>query len=109
MRHIYLKLKWGYQRLVRGWDDTAMWGLDEQFITTVVEPLEKLCIDYLADKEHALLNEERAKIYSKTLDLIDAHRETTRCFLDDWSGAKEQAALTKLIKYFGQNIGWYWD
>jgi hypothetical protein len=106
MKNIYLQIKWAYQRVVQGYDDRIFWQFDWYF-HQIIQPLQEFCTNYLSQIERVLLNEERAKIYSKTLDLIDALNETYTFAVYDH--AKNSKAESELFEFVGKNIGWYWD
>ena len=103
------KIKWAYQRMVRGWDDTAMWNLDSHFVEVVIPPLKEMCkksLDELFVCEH---NKRREDVLSKTIMLIEAYELDTDYMADDWSFEKEDNSLKALAMYFAENITMYWD
>jgi len=112
MRNLYLEIKWAYQRVVRGYDERVMWQFDSYFIQ-IIPALKEFCINKLQDKQYIDLNEKRCKIYSKTLDLIEAYenpveiRKEGAFTVYDWTHDGEK--LAELAEYFGKNIGYYWD
>jgi hypothetical protein len=97
------KIKWAWQRAVRGYDDRIFWGFDgyfEQFIP----PLEKFCVDYLRNKERAELNEKRAEICRETIRRI-------RFYQAQWAQNTPviDKASKELWQYVGAHMAWYWD
>ena len=105
------KIKWAWQRVVRGWDDTAMWQLDSHFIDVVIPPLKQFLHNKFLDDGCGIPdeNKERYEIYFKTFELIKAYERAEDWTQDDWSFQKEDTALKALVMYFAENIGWYWD
>jgi len=96
------EIKWAYQRVVRGYDNRIMWEFDSYF-NQFIPPLKKFCEDELIDIEHCKLNKERAKIYKKTLKLIEAIDDI------DWNNQEDYKHVSNLWKYFGEHIGYYWN
>lgn len=111
MRNLYYTIKWAYQRTVRGWDDTATWGLDCHFIEVIIPPLEDLCRRSLQEMYVSKENETRRQVYETTLDLIEDYKRLSDWdnVTDRWDSRKEDEALKTLAGYFAENIGWYWD
>jgi hypothetical protein len=96
------EIKWAYQRVVRGYDDRIMWQFDGYF-AQIIPALQEFCINQLQDLERIKLNEERSKVFSKTLDLIEEYQNPTH------SIENQDEAFKKLAAFFGKNISWYWD
>lgn len=103
MAGIKNKIKWAYQRVVRGYDDRIFWGFDGFFQETIMPPLKQFCQEQLEQHELMSLNPKRKSIYRRTLALIDAleNEEPMDFYQKDNIG--------KLAGYFGKNIGYYWD
>lgn len=98
------KIKWAWQRMVRGWDDTALWGLDSHFAHVVIPPLKEFCEEYLQlEKERHELNPERTDVCKTTLELIKKWEEQD--YDEMWKGER----VKNLASYFAENIGYYWD
>ena len=97
------EIKWAYQRIVRGYDDTIMWGLEEYF-NQAIPAIEKFCLENLENKEYMELNPERKKIFSKTIELIKDFRDMK--IEDDYS---HQNQVSRLWSHIGENIGYFWD
>lgn len=108
MKNLYYTIKWAHQRMARGWDDTATWGLDGHFLDVVVPPLEKLCREQLQEMYVCKENETRRNVYETTLDLIEEYERLSNSWeKEEWR--KEDDALKSLARYFAENIGYYWD
>jgi hypothetical protein len=108
---MFQEIKLAYQRVVRGWDETALWGLDSHFEDVVIPPLKKFLEEQFdtAHQHRGLHNEHRYQIYAKTLDLLLDYELAQDYMQDDWDFKKEDEALKALALYFAENIGWYWD
>lgn len=94
------EIKWAYQRVVKGYDDRIMWEFDsyfEQFIPAI----EKFCKIELGSEEIEF-NPKRKKIFKDTLKIINDINTTRSCI-------KREEMLSNLWKYFGANIGYYWN
>ena len=104
MRHLYNRIRWAIQRAVRGWDDTALWGLDCHFEETVIPPLKVFCQEWLEqDGEIRRLNPERTKVFRETLSLIRKYEKQS--YEDMFNGTQ----VKSLAKYFAEHINYYWD
>jgi len=99
---MFNEIKWAYQRVVKGYDDRIYWGFDS-VIYNIQEPLKKFCLNYLEDKKHSRLNPERTAVFKQTLFLIEQIEN------EEYQDMFNNKALGNLAKYFGENIGWYWD
>lgn len=111
MTNLYYKIKWAYQRVTRGWDDTATWGLDSHFIEVVVPPLKTLCQREVCREVCVWAeNKTRKEVCKKTLELIEEYeRESMWDLLRKHDFRKEDESLNALALYFAENISWYWD
>ena len=103
------RIKWAYQRVVRGWDDTAKWNLDSHFVEVVIPPLKEMCEKSLAGLFVCEANAKREEVLSKTIMLIENYELDCDYMADDWSFEKEDNSLKALATYFAQNITMYWD
>lgn len=99
---IIREIKWACQRVIRGWDDTALWELDSHFVRVIIPPLRQFCEEELGVMNQEL-NPDRAKVFRKTLQLIQAWEKQDYDQL--WSGEP----IKKLATYFGENINYYWN
>ena len=102
MRHFHLQIKWAYQRVTRGYDDRITWGFDS-YMENMMLPLKEFCLKELEDGQMVVMNPQRAKVYKKTVSLIE-----------DWQNQTPEESVfnTKfepLSAFVGKNIGWYWD
>lgn len=97
------KIKFAYQRVVRGYDDSIEWGFDDYFQSVFVPALKNFCEKELADKEKMKLNPHRKDVFESTLYLIkDLENEE---YVDMFSGE----GIKRLAKYFANNINIYWN
>ena len=101
MNNMFRKIKWAYQRVVRGYDERIEWGFDGYF-EKFIEPLYVFCSNYLKTEE-SKLNPERSKIFKKTIKLIKEFNKIKK------EEVFFQESSSDLWKYFGENIGWYWN
>ena len=88
MRLFLRRVKWAWQRVTRGYDDTCMWSFDES-LKIFIPPLKELCESDQLD--------EYATIYSTTLKLITK-----------WEKTQTDYDYHKLWEYVGAHIAWYW-
>ena len=105
MTNFLFKIKLAYQRVTRGWDETATWGMDGHFVEVVIPPLKAIC---QRDIFQCPENQSKIKVFKKTLELI-AEYETCSHYSNfrKWDMAEE--ALQALAVYFAKNLYWYWD
>lgn len=109
MRNLYYKIKWAHQRVVRGWDDTALWNVDSHFVEVVIPPLKILCKNSLDELFDCEQNKKREEVLAMTIMLIENYELAQDYMADDWSFEREDEALTALATFFGKNIRYYWD
>ena|SRR3990167_1431178 len=100
---IYNKIKFGFQRMFRGYSDDIKWGFADYFIQ-IIKPLEEFCVEQLSNKEFVELNSEKAEIFTETLNKIQAYRNAGE--EDYW---KHPNTFSILMEYVGKNIDYYWD
>ena len=93
------EIKWAYQRVVRGYDDRIYWGMDEYF-SQFIPAIKKFCENELECYDK-YLNEDRFKVYKETLKLIKKVDKSTCKNIDK--------NILSFWKYFGENIGYYWN
>lgn len=101
MRNILNEIKWAWQRVVRGYDDRVMWGLDEYFLQ-ILEPLREFCMEW-SSRDYAELNPDKLKIFAETVILIDEFRKVEDTF------TPRLDAQSKLFEHVGKHVGYYWD
>ena len=95
------QIKWAYQRVRYGYDETIMWEFDSYF-AQFIPPLKKFCQMEL-DPEDAVNNPARQEVYKRTLELIES-----------WEKQPYEAIYTgketpELWEYFGKHINFYWN
>lgn len=103
---IFKRIKWAYQRVVRGWDDTALWALDDHFTEVIIPPLKKFCLQEIQSdgiEQMEKLDPIRISVYQKTLEYIYLYENQT--FEEEIEGKP----LRRLASYFANHIGYYWD
>lgn len=96
------KIKWAYQRVVRGYDDRIFWDFEE-YLDYIVPALKLFCEEEL-ETEHIKLNKEREQTFKKMLKLINDYYN-----MDTKGYYSNNNASDKLWKYFGENIGYFWN
>lgn len=96
------EIKWAYQRVVRGYDDRIFWGFDD-YLEQIIPAIKLFCEEELKTKE-IKLNKKREQIFKKTLELIGDYESMS--IQEYYSG---NGADAKLWKYFGDNIGYFWN
>ena len=109
MKNLFYTIKWAYQRVVRGWDDTATWGVDSHFVEVVIPPLKEMCKKSLDELFICEENKKREEVLSKTIMLIENYELDCDYMAEGWSFKKEDNSLKALAMYFAENIGYYWD
>jgi len=102
IRDIINKIKWAYQRVVRGYDDTIKWEFDSYF-SRFIRPLEEFCKSELK-YDNIQYNKKRARVFTTTLKLIKDYRKMK--FEDFY---KKDNAQSRLWEYFGKHIDYYWN
>lgn len=103
MMYLLRKIKWAYQRVTRGYDDTIYWGFNGYFCQ-FIPAIELFCKNYLSDKEHSKLNPGRVKIYKHMISLIESFRKHN--YNDQFEYPNSES---RMWEYFGKNIGAFWD
>ena len=104
IRNILRTIKFAYQRVVRGYDDSITWGFSYHFIM-IIPALKQFCEKELEYEYHMSLNPHRKRIYTRTLKLIATYNSS------EWYSKTNDRdeAVSKLAEYFGKNINIYWD
>ena len=93
------EIKWAYQRVVRGYDDRIYWDMGAYF-SQFIPAIKEFC-------EHELeycdkyVNKNRFKVYKETLKLIKK--------VDKSSYENIDKNIQSFWKYFGENIGYFWN
>ena len=106
MRYQLRRIKWAYQRVRYGYDDTIKWGFDSNMIM-ILKPLRDFCSDYL-ELEQSKLNKERSRVFRHTIKLIDEYNNVCENW-QDYGFMEEEEYLKKVAVYYAKNLGWYWD
>ena len=97
MKNIYLEIKWAYQRVRYGYDETMKWCFQDYFHQFII-PLKEFCKEELKEEHIANGNNpEHKKIFEKTLKLIAKY--------DMWDDKSAQ----NLWSYVRKNIRYYWN
>ncbi len=93
------EIKYAYQRVVRGYDDRIYWDMGAYF-SQFIPAIKEFCENELeyCDK---YVNENRFKVYKETLKLIKK--------VDKSSYENIDKNIQSFWKYFGENIGYYWN
>jgi Golgi nucleoside diphosphatase len=95
---MFQKLKFAYQRVVRGYDDTIKWGFSTYF-RQFIKPLKEFCEDELT--HISLENDESIEVFKETLRLIKQYEERQ----DTYNPETEEA----LWRYVGDKLMFYWN
>ena len=93
------EIKYAYQRVVRGYDDRIYWDMGAYF-SQFIPAIKEFCeheLEY-CDKN---FNKNRFKVYKKTLKLIKK--------VDKSSYENIDKNIQSFWKYFGENIGYFWN
>lgn len=93
------EIKYAYQRVVRGYDDRIYWDMGAYF-SQFIPAIKEFCENELEyyDKH---LNENRFKVYKETLKLIKK--------VDKSSCKNIDKNIQSFWRYFGENIGYFWN
>jgi len=93
----------GFQRMIRGYDDTAMWDLANT-LDVYLEPIKKYC-EQMIEEDPKNLNPKRLKIMRRTLELMEKYEEAN---IKDVLHHSD-TPLDALWSHIGKNITWFWD
>ncbi len=97
------KIKWAWQRVLRGYDDRLFWGLDGYLADNIIPGVKRFCEKELENKEVMELNLNRKGVFLETLAKIEHFKKT------DWEDQfSEDNSLKTLVKYIAENINIYW-
>lgn len=103
MKNTLLEIKWAYQRVRYGYDDTIEWCFEDYF-SQFIPALKHFCGEEL-NNEWIYLNPNRKRIFTKTLKLIEEYEKEEA----DTNLILGGTAVKKLWKYVGENLGYYWN
>ena len=102
IKNILREIKFGFQRMFRGYSDDIKWEFDSYF-SQFIPPLKEFCEERL--KEMSITgNEKRKEIYKTTLDLIYDFEN-----MPDKNYYKDNNEVGELWEYVGKNLRWYWN
>jgi len=94
-------IKFAYQRAVRGYSDDIFWSFDGYF-ADFIPAIKEFCVREL---EVCKEDERRVEIFSTMLRLIDDWEKENK-FETQFN---EENATSRLWKYFGDKIMWFWS
>ena len=105
IENAYLEAKWGLQRMFRGYDDTAFWGLDS-YITEIAIPVLKWYLENKSGTPVDLTEKEwKEKMEKMLLAFQTLHNEDY--MLEDWdtlsyeeSSKRVREGLQEFANYF---------
>lgn len=86
-------IKYAWQRAVRGYDDTFMWGMDEYLEYYFIPAIKEFC----ETKSKDIYDKRYKTVYKETLKRIE-----------EWEKGNADNGF-KIWSYFGKNIGYFWD
>lgn len=98
------EIKWAYQRVIRGFDDTIYWELDS-YMDKFIDPIETFCNNELKT-DYADINPKRTEIFKETLKRIKAYKDMD---YSNSSSLQDPNERTLLWEYIGKNINNYWS
>ena len=93
------EIKYAYQRVVRGYDDRIYWDMGAYF-SQFIPAIKEFC-EHESECCDKYVNENRFKVYKETLKLIKK--------VDKSSYENIDKNIQSFWKYFGENIGYYWN
>src|SRR3990167_474041 len=91
------EIKWAYQRVKYGYDETIKWGFEDYF-NIAIKPLKEFCQEQLLDEEDMKLNPERREIYTETLNKISAFEKMS--IEDEMMYQNKSSELYKFFSLF---------
>lgn len=101
MKDFFRKIKYAYQRVRYGVDETFMWEMDTYLEYYFVPKIKEFCIEELKNKEQG---EPRLTIYSEMLKRIE---EFEKMDYKDFYLIKNSSS--KIWSHFGEHIGYFWN
>lgn len=99
------KIKYFFQRLIRGYDDPAWWGLNEYIVRKAIKPLK-----HLRKQNNGFPHELTQKEWNKILDEIIWSFE--KFLKDDFTNKnwkKDYERMQKGFELFGKHLTDLWD
>lgn len=100
---MFRKLKYAWQRAVRGYDDTIFWQFDAYF-GQFIPAIKKFAQDKVCDLKFCEYNPDKALIFKTTLDKIKEMEDMD--FKDQFQPNNK---LTQFWAYFGEHIAYFWS
>jgi hypothetical protein len=100
MNKIIREVRWAFQRMFRGYDDTFMWDMEGYFSYTFVPAIKKFC----QNKLEYCIDEKFISRYKEMLVKIEAYEKSQ--LLENYGSDEPE---DEMWSYFGQNIGFFWD
>jgi len=101
------KIKYGFQRMFRGYSDDIKWDFENYFYK-FLKPLKEFCEEQVKT-DH---NKNRTEIFKNTISLIDEYDEMV-FMIDDVDNEKTAGDLyiksKEVWSYIGEHINYYWD
>ena len=97
------EIKWAWQRVFKGYDDTVFWDLDVYFLR-IIPALKKWCEKELQGTATLELNPNRHEVFTETIRLIEDWENMP--YENMFSNENEE---NRLLEYLGKNIGFFWD
>lgn len=97
------KIKFFFQRVIRGWDDSETWSLDYEFYKWLLPRLkrfEELTIAYPGTEKYPTLESWKKEIKNRCRQLELLIKDDWKCFDD---GTYED-----FHKWFAEEAGWLW-
>ena len=96
IKELISNIKYAYQRVVRGYDDRIFWDFEE-YLECIIPAIKKFCELYIKENKY---NDN--KIFEEALSLIKK--------IESSEGTTKKASYRyKFWKFFGENIGAFWD
>lgn len=97
MKDTIREIKFGFQRMFRGYDDSIKWSFEDYFSQFII-PLKEFCEDELKEEHIANGNNPKKKeVFEHTIMLIDDY--------DMW----DSKSTCSLWKYVGEHMAYYWN
>lgn len=107
-RRSYLSVKWAYQRVVRGWDDRAIWGLDSHLARTLGHQLLALARDThsypSSDWTFEQWQAELAQVGAELLSYAEVDY-----LVDDQAWEADHQAAQDALRWVADNLANLWD
>jgi len=96
-------VKFFFQRALRGYDDSFMWGMDG-YLEIFIPAIKRFCEEEMKDKEFTELNPDKEDIFKTMFEKIKSFEQRPD---DDWY--KQPNTSSEMWKYFGKYINYFWS